>query len=581
MSIWERLCQLYLQQLVYNENVASGIGYYYWSGTAWVKLIDATSNADNDWHEVGTSTSPDNINDDVFTNGNVGIGVAVPQSVLHIKKAMSPGDVAQLKIENASGSALWIGQNHSLSSGYSFLKTHANEDLYFQVGQNTDNTNPDVVFLANGKVGIGMVNPLNTLVVGVNNSTNTSVTVEGYGASKPDINALLFGSDFGGLIQGGTNGHLVLGIRENESSDGVLIASGGGNYNSDQIYDTPVMFAKADGRVGFGTVSPSTRVHMKGETFRMSSILAERIETTSAGPGFFGRHARGTIGSETAALNGDNAVSFGGVLHDGASFNTIGFMNFYANGDQTAANHAGNFRIRLAQASGATASTMTILSNGNTGLGLTNPVERLDVNGDLYVRGDDIYFSHDAVSNANNDYVHFNDINTLNFGGRSMFSFHADVPRNDPAHDWSNPTGSISFDGAYATGKIGMNTTSPQASLDIQNGYAITDRFWYADYEGVNTNNPKIVLGRDGNPLPLGFVGMLFCSITGTSSPGTAYWMVKRYNNGTVLLENIASFGSVAGTTPEIYNDGGVIKIRLYSHTTNLYNVRVRTEQMW
>ena len=486
--------------LVYNTNVTSGLGYYYWGGAAWIKLIDASSNVDNDWYEVGTTSSPDNINDDIFTNGKVGIGINNPQS---------------------------------------------------------------------------------TLVVSVNNSTNTSVSIEGYGASKPDINALLFGSDFGGLIQGGTNGHLVIGIRDNEASDGLLIASGGGNFNSDQTYDTPVLFAKADGRVGFGTVSPNTRIHVKGETFGLSSFYAERVETTSAGPGFFGRKARGTIGSETASLNGDNSVSFGGTLYDGTTFKTIGFLNFYADGDQSPANHAGNFRVRLAQASGATATSMTILSNGNTGLGLTNPVERLDVNGDLYVRGDDIYFSHDGAPNLNNDYVHFNDINSLNFGGRSIFSFHADVPRNDPAHDWSNPTGSISFDGAYATGKIGMNTTNPQASLDITNGYAITDRFWYTDYASVNTNNPKVVLGRDGNPIPLGFVGMLFCSITGTNSTGTAYWMVKRYNSGTVLLERIASFGSVAGTTPELYNDAGVIKIRLYSHTTNLYNIRVRTEQMW
>ncbi len=486
--------------LVFSTNTTNK-GYFYWSSadSKWIQLVDATSNADGDWYEVGTLNSPNNINDNIFTNGNV---------------------------------------------------------------------------------GIGMVSPQNTLVVAKNNSTNTSVTIDAFGTSSTDLNALLPGSDFGGVIQGGTNGHLVLGIRDNQASDGILIASGGGNYSSDQTYDTPVLFAKADGRTGFGTVSPNTRIHAKGETFGLSSIYADRIQTTSAGPGFFGRHARGTIGSEIAALDGDNAVSFGGVLHDGTSFNTIGFMNFYANGDQTGANHSGNFRIRLAQASGSTAVRMTILSNGNTGVGITNPVEKLDVNGDLYVRGDDIYFSHDAVPNLNNDYVHFNDINTLNFGGRSIFSFHADVPRNNPAHDWSNPTGSISFKGAYATGKIGMNTTNPQASLDITNGYAITDRFWYHDYLNVTTTSPQIVLGRDGNPLPGGFVGMLFCSVPGTDASGTSYWMVKKWSNGTINIERIASFGSTTSNTPEIYNDSGVIKIRLYNHSSN-YTVRVRTEQMW
>lgn len=73
---------------------------------------------------------------------------------------------------------------------------------------------------------------------------------------------------------------------------------------------------------------------------------------------------------------------------------------------------------------------------------------------------------------------------------------------------------------------------------------------------------------------------MLFCAVTGTDANGTSYWMVKRYNNGTVRIERIASFNSTVSNTPEIYDDGGVIKIRLYNHTVN-YTVRVRTEQMW
>ena len=219
---------------------------------------------------------------------------------------------------------------------------------------------------------------------------------------------------------------------------------------------------------------------------------------------------------------------------------------------------------------------MVIEPDGDIGIGVVTPLERLDVNGDIYLRGDDMYFSHDGAGNINNDYVRFDDVNSLNFGGGSIFSFHADRPRGE---DWTTPTGSISFDGAYATGKIGMNTITPQASLDIVNGYAISDRFWYKDYV-VNTANPAIVLGRDGNALPTNFVGMLFCAVTGTDANGTSYWMVKRYNNGTVRIERIASFNSTVSNTPEIYDDGGVIKIRLYNHTVN-YTVRVRTEQMW
>jgi len=55
--------------LVYNTNATSGVGYYFWNGTKWVNLKDSDSNADEDWHEVGTTNAPNNINDDIFTQG--------------------------------------------------------------------------------------------------------------------------------------------------------------------------------------------------------------------------------------------------------------------------------------------------------------------------------------------------------------------------------------------------------------------------------------------------------------------------------------------------------------------------------
>ncbi len=116
----------------------------------------------------------------IDNNGNVGIGTTTPNSLMHLDKAMVTGDVAQLKIENASGSALWLGQNHSLSNGYSFIKTHANEDLYFQVGQSTDNANPDVVFLSSGNVGIGTTTPTSKLqVVGIVEYSNNAAALAG------------------------------------------------------------------------------------------------------------------------------------------------------------------------------------------------------------------------------------------------------------------------------------------------------------------------------------------------------------------------------------------------------------------
>ncbi len=128
-------------------------------------------------------------------------------------------------------------------------------------------------------------------------------------------------------------------------------------------------------------------------------------------------------------------------------------------------------------------------------------------------------------------------------------------------------------------GAVGIGTASPQSRLDVTDGYVQSDRFWYRDYR-ISTTNSAVVLDRTGNPLPTNFVGLLFCAVTGTNATGTSFWMVKRWSNENVSIERITSFGSTGSNTPEIFNDNGVIKVRLYDHPSD-YNVRIRVEQLW
>ena len=50
-------------------------GFYYWDNAVvnWI-LINSNSSNDHDWYEEGSTNAPDNINDDIFTQGNVAIG---------------------------------------------------------------------------------------------------------------------------------------------------------------------------------------------------------------------------------------------------------------------------------------------------------------------------------------------------------------------------------------------------------------------------------------------------------------------------------------------------------------------------
>ncbi len=65
--------------LIWNTNASTtggaGIGYYYFNGTTWEKITtNNTATNDNDWFEEGTTTAPNAITDDIFTEGNVAIG---------------------------------------------------------------------------------------------------------------------------------------------------------------------------------------------------------------------------------------------------------------------------------------------------------------------------------------------------------------------------------------------------------------------------------------------------------------------------------------------------------------------------
>lgn len=81
---------------------------------------------------------------------------------------------------------------------------------------------------------------------------NSSTTITSWSNSDTDIDGLLPGSAFGSLIKGATNGHIVIGLQENDDNDTFSILSGGGNYMSDTTYDTLAFQVKPSGNTVVG-----------------------------------------------------------------------------------------------------------------------------------------------------------------------------------------------------------------------------------------------------------------------------------------------------------------------------------------
>ena len=190
------------------------------------------------------------------------------------------------------------------------------------------------------------------------------------------------------------------------------------------------IFNITDGGVGIGTTDPqSTLVLYQAEGTNLE-ILTES-------------------GAATLNLGGDL-----GIGNSTAELRQIALrleLSNYANGDYVYhlgrnipnANLDGNFRWVRGD---ATEERMTLTKAGNLGIGITNPTERLNVNGDtklgaaLTVTGeseflDDVYiyggitFNNDA-NNGVSTAFQFDILNNFNVSGNSVFTGTVDLPDN-------------------------------------------------------------------------------------------------------------------------------------------------------
>lgn len=97
-------------------------GFYYWNSSSWVAIAGG---GDDDWYSEGTTTAPNSINDDIYTQGNVAIGKTTAGFPLDI--LTSSGNTAS-SIEVA-------GNATGASTGIRLLVT-GNSDTGFTNGLN-------------------------------------------------------------------------------------------------------------------------------------------------------------------------------------------------------------------------------------------------------------------------------------------------------------------------------------------------------------------------------------------------------------------------------------------------------------
>jgi hypothetical protein len=138
---------------------------------------------DADWHVANTTNSPDNISDDIFTYGKVGIGTDVPSSILHVR-ATSGNAMIEIQDDNASSGDAPLSRVRGLTSDGTQMWAlgdgwGGNQNVRLTNNQSSGNLQLYTSGLSGididsiGNVGIGESNPQTTLdVVGTATITN-------------------------------------------------------------------------------------------------------------------------------------------------------------------------------------------------------------------------------------------------------------------------------------------------------------------------------------------------------------------------------------------------------------------------
>ena len=435
----------------------------------------------------------------IFT-GNVGIGTTSPGSLLHIK-----GADPILTIQDTSTGT--VNTSSTLRLGESGAGGVL--DVYWDIKQAADNLNTHLeinhssngnhfTILDNGNVGIGTTTPNAKLDVQGTQGQLFSVTDDLSGdifsvadiSGVPIMNVNSDGTSyFDGnvgigttspahpltVVQkiasiGGTNNAKTISINVNDSwgyltttaanfyiNKGIRVDTGEiGSYNEDlQLKtggNTRVAILNSNGNVGIGTTSPGAKLEVNGN-IKLSSTAGQTATPSNIWLG--NDYSNGTTRDKLKIYlynSGTEQYGFTVGNQSDIQYHSNQEHDFYV---------ANSLKVRINQ-------------SGNVGIGTTSPGEKLEVagnilfnnSGEAWIKGYDNYHSIKFRAGGTNKTEYYEYGGTLAAGlGHKFFT-----------GGTTNQTlkFQVADDGAYFSGNVGIGTTSPSDTLEVEGGVTIT-----------------------------------------------------------------------------------------------------------
>ncbi|MCT4582308.1 MAG: tail fiber domain-containing protein [Flavobacteriales bacterium] len=242
--------------LVYNTNITTGEGFYYWDGTSWVNITDNNGNADEDWYEVGTTADPDDINDNMYTMGRVSIGVNTTTNDFELS---SGNDPSTFRITETSGTDVhWELRAYNVALG--------GDNNQFSIWGGLDGSTQTDRFVIedNGNVGIGTTNPTELLEVsGGTGPSVIKIEADTDNTTESDQAYILMEQD-GGTVQA----HLGFGSTE---ATGDIFRIGIKSTIDPTIDYSMLAINGGVNRIGILTSSPTANLSVNGSANKVGT----------------------------------------------------------------------------------------------------------------------------------------------------------------------------------------------------------------------------------------------------------------------------------------------------------------------
>jgi hypothetical protein len=468
--------------LVYNTATVADVvpGYYYWSGTAWVGL----ENNDHDWYEVGTTTAPNNINDNIFTQGRVGIASTNPTTKLQIGNSPAGTYRSWMDYGIIIGNdtdGIFVGvkdEGPDQDDAVIAWGDNSQDDLRFLYNQSGATTSAEIMTLQpDGDVGIGEVNPTNKLTIGTNLGVGYGIslnsgtpygqviqTTEGTASANAafwvrtdngsTVNPLFRVQNNGNVgigtntpvakleINGGlkinkTSGHILLEDTDQTIGEMTRIERDGGGLIVELVStNTSLLKILDNGNVGIGTNTPNAKLEVNGQ-------ITQGPNST------WGQQTRIGIDAPLATVTEATVGSTNGNLHLEARTGFDTYIHHYSAG--------GNIYMATGN------------NTGNVGVGTTNATNKLTVNGVLEINKiadvSTIYFTNSFSEPGYIRHRGNNNAAEMRFVASDDF----DVGSAGDKFTFGGETGGVFTEAMriQGNGNVGIKTTAPSQRLHV------------------------------------------------------------------------------------------------------------------